>query len=99
MGILFEAAGRVGDANQAEELDRALVCSSAVGPAVLLKRFSNLAPDGENRIERRHRLLEHHADIAAPNFAHLRIRELHEVAAEEANLAARDSPGRIRNQA
>src|SRR5262249_36259428 len=46
-----------------------------------------------------HRLLENHADVAAPNFTHLRLRQLHEIAAGEENLAARDPPGRIWDQA
>ena len=33
------------------------------------------------------------------NFTHLRVRQLHEIAAGEDNLAARDPPRRIRDQA
>ncbi len=99
MRILLEAAGRIGDADQAEELDGALVRRSGVGAAVLLDRLGDLPADGENGIQRRHRLLEDHADIAAPNFTHFLVGELHEVAAGEENLAARDPPWRVRDQA
>src|SRR5262245_30760446 len=97
--ILLETAGRIGDADQAEQLDGALVRRGTIGPAVLLECLSDLPTDCENGIQRRHRLLEDHADVAAPNFTHLRVRQLHEIAAGEENLAARDPPGRIRNQA
>src|SRR5215470_19729966 len=43
--------------------------------------------------------MEDHADVAAPNSLHLRVRQLHEIAAGEENLAARDPPGRIWDQA
>ena len=78
----------------------ARLCAAArIGAAVLLERLGDLPADGQNGIQRCHRLLEHHADVAAPHFAHLRVRELHEVAAGEQDLAARDPPGRIRDQA
>ena len=97
--ILLEAAGRIGDADQAEQLDGARVRRSAIGSAVLLERLGDLPADGENGIQRCHRLLEDHADVAAPHLAHLLVGELHQVAAGEQNLAARDPPGRIRDQA
>ena len=49
--ILLEAAGRIGDADQAEELDGALVRRSGIGPAVLLKRLGDLPANGENGIQ------------------------------------------------
>jgi hypothetical protein len=36
--------------------------------------FADLVADGHERIERRHRLLENHADIAAAHLAHRRAR-------------------------
>src|SRR5262249_44507856 len=81
------------------ELDGALVRRGTIGPAVLLECLGDLPTDCENGIQRRHRLLEDHADVAAANFTHLRVRQLHEIAAGEENLAARDPSGRIRDQA
>src|SRR5262249_34940688 len=97
--ILLETAGRIGDADQAEELDGALVRRGTISPAGVARRLGDLATDCEDGIQRRHRLLEDHADVAAPNFTHLRVRQLHEIAAGEENLATRDPPGRIRDQA
>src|SRR5207302_4863193 len=59
----------------------------------------DLPADGEHGVERSHRLLEHHADVAAAHLAHLFVGKLHEIAAEEAHLAAGDPPGWIRDQA
>src|ERR1051326_1890304 len=99
MGILFEASLRVGDADETEQLDRAPVRRGAVGAAMLLQGLGYLPADGEHRVERGHRLLEHHADVAPAHLAHFFAGKLHEVAAEEAHLAAGDPPGRIRDQA
>src|SRR5262249_56616178 len=78
--ILLETAGRIGDADQAEELYGALVRRGAIGPAVLLERLGDLPTDGENGIQRRHRLLEDHADVAAPNLTPRPRRQLHATA-------------------
>src|ERR1043166_3527205 len=99
MGILFEASLRVGDADETEQLDRAPVRRGAVGAAMLLQGLGDLPSDGEHRVERGHRLLEHHADVAPAHLAHLFVGKLHEVAAEEAHLTAGDPPGWIRDQA
>ena len=96
--ILLEALG-IGDADEAQQLDRAPLRRGEIGAAMLLDRLGDLPADGQHRIERRHRLLEHHADVAAPNFTHLRVPELHEVAAVEEDLSAHDPPGRVRDEA
>src|SRR5215471_8359277 len=49
------------------------------GAAVLLEGLGDLPADGEHRIERGHRLLEHHADVAAAHLAHFAVGKLHEV--------------------
>ena len=73
--ILLEAPRRIGDADHVQQLDRAPVGRRAVGALVLLQRLGDLPADGEHRIERGHRLLEHHADVAAADRAHLASRE------------------------
>ena len=99
MRILPQPALGIGDADQAEQFDRAPVRRGGVHAAVLLQRFGDLPADGEHRIQRGHRLLEHHADLAAAYFAHLCIRELQDIAAGKANLTACDASGRIGDQA
>ena len=72
MRILLQPALRIGDADQAEQARCARRCGRrAVRAAMLLQRLGDLPPDGQHRIERGHRLLEHHADLAAADLAHL----------------------------
>src|SRR6266542_4739671 len=58
-----------------------------------LGRLGQLAADGEDGVERRHRLLEDHADLPAANRAHVLVGELEEGASLEAYLAADDASG------
>src|SRR5262249_15541350 len=60
-------------------------------------RLRHLVADGEERVERRHRVLQDHGDPLAADAAHLRIRLLQEVLALEQDLSAHD-PGRRRKQ-
>jgi hypothetical protein len=50
-------------------------------------------------VQRSHRLLEDHADVAAPHLADLFVRQAQQVAAVEQHLALRDAPGRVRDKA
>ena len=52
------------------------------------------AADGEDRVQRRHRLLEHHADGAAADGAHRALVEREEIAPVEADATGADVPGR-----
>src|SRR5205085_7701219 len=90
---------RIGDADHPEQLYRALLSRGAIGPAMLLERLGDLPADCQDRVQRGHRLLKDHADIRAPNFPDLLAREPQQVAAVEEDLASRDAPGRIRDQA
>ena len=55
--------------------------------------------DREQRIERRHRLLEDHRDVVAANALHLRFAQTEQVRALEADRAADDAPGRAGDEA
>ena len=96
---VFTWLGRAVDAHQVQQLDRA--CPGGLVSHILVRSqaVDDLTADGNRGIQRRQRILEDHADVAATHFTHLRVRELHEVAAGEQNLAVRDTPGRIRDQA
>ncbi len=72
--------------------------AGAVAAAMLLDRLGDLPADRQHRVERGHRLLEHHADLAAAHLAHLVVGKLHQVAAVEHNLARDDAPRRARDQ-
>ena len=53
------------------------------------------SPDGVDRIERGHRLLEDHRDLVAADLLHLLLGRVEQVPALEADLAADDAPGRV----
>ncbi len=99
MRVLLQPPPSVGDPDQAQQLGRAPVGGFAVHAAVLLQGFGDLSPDGQDRVQRGHRLLEHHADVAAPHLAHFLLGELHQVAPGEQYLAFGDPPGRVGNEA
>ena len=96
--ILVEAALGVGDAHHLQELGRALARGGHVHPQVDQQRLHDLEADGEHRVERRHRLLEDHRDVAPANLAHLVVGELQQVAALEEDAAADDAPGGLREE-
>ncbi len=76
---------------------RSIVFLAGLGFADLLvqdDRFHDLRADGEHRVERRHRLLEDHADVAAADRLHLPLGQPHEVVAEERDAARFDAGGR-----
>ena len=84
--VIVDAIGRFGDADLVEQFDGTF---SGFGPAGLLMehdRLHHLRPDGEHRVERSHRLLEDHADLFAANFAHLRLRQPHQIPPQKRNL-------------
>src|SRR5581483_10327493 len=62
---------------------------------VLAQALGDLGADLHHRVERRHRILEHHADLGTPHRAHLLLRQRREIAALEEHLAfAHDVLGR-----
>jgi hypothetical protein len=61
-------------------------------------RLGDLIADGEHRVERRHRLLEDHADAIAADRAHVLLGQRQQILAGVADAAAGDAPGRRRHQ-
>ena len=61
--------------------------------------LDDLLADGEHRVERGHRLLEHHGDAGAADALHAGIGEFGERLAGEADFAGRDAGRRLRQQA
>src|SRR5207249_3493627 len=55
--------------------------------------------DREDRIERGHRLLEYHADVAAANRAHLVPWQRQQILPAKSDCAGDDAAGRIGNEA
>ena len=59
------------------------------------QRLHDLLSDRQDRIERGHRLLEDHRDVAAAHLAHLLVGEIEQVAALEQDAARGDAAGRL----
>ena len=83
MRILVEPALGVGDADQPQQLDGARARLRLAHAEMDEQRLHDLQADRQDRIERGHRLLEDHRDVAAADLAHLLVGELEQVAAVE----------------
>ena len=97
--ILVEAALGIGDADQAQQLDRARARRRFGHLQVDEERLHDLQADRQDRVERGHGLLEDHRDVAAADLAHFLVRERQQVAAFEQDAAADDAAGGARQQA
>ena len=96
--VLLGAALRVGDANQVEELEHALVDGRLRQPRIVdADGFADLVTHREDGVQRAGRVLENHGDVAAAHAPELRRRQAEQVASVEQGLA-RDDPGRSRWQ-
>ena len=69
--VVVDAVLRVGDADQAQHLDRLLAGVVLGQPTVGPHALGDLPADGEHRVERGRRLLEHHGGVAATHVAQL----------------------------
>ena len=61
--------------------------------------LGDLPPDGQDRVQRRHGILEHHRDAVAPERAHVLRSKGTQVAAFEQDLAAGDPARRVAHEA
>ena len=93
MRILLEAALGLGDADQAQQLDRAPHRRLPADAEMAPHPFGELRADRQQRVERGHRLLEDHRDLAAADRPDLILAERQQVAAGEVD-AALDAAGR-----
>ena len=83
MRILFEPARAVGDADELQQLQRTRLCLLVIHLEMNLERLHHLLADGEHRVERGHRLLEDHRDVAPADGAHLVFGQAEQVASLE----------------
>jgi len=95
--ILLEPALGVGDANEREKLDGARARLRLAHLEMHGERFHDLQPDGEHRVQRGHRLLKDHRDLAPANAAHFLVVEVEKLASLEAYRTV-DDPRRVRRQ-
>ena len=89
MRVLVQALLGRGDAGLLQQLDRALPGSRGTHRQMGLDRLDELLADGEQRIERRQRILEDRADVATADPAHRLVRQVVDAAPVEPDLAAR----------
>ena len=68
--VVVEAAARRRDADQLEQLDGPIDRAATLQLAVRLEHLGQLALDGEDRVQRGHRVLEDHRHAVAPDLAH-----------------------------
>ena len=92
--VVVVAAGRAGDADQAEHLHDPLPGLRLGHAAVQPQRLGDLRADGGDRIERGHRVLEDHADVDAADAPQGRLVQRHQVDPVEEDLPADDLPAR-----
>ena len=88
MGILVHAQLRPLDLHLCQRIDRPavrfLVAEIRSGEA---DRLDNLIPDGEHRVQRRHRLLEDHRDVSAAHLHQLVLGQPQQVARRRSRLS------------
>ena len=97
--VAVEPLLRRGDADQRQQLDHALARLGLGEAEVGAQRVGDLVAHREHRVQRAHRLLEHHGDAPAAQGAHLGVALVEDVAALEQHAAARDLAGRVGDQA
>ena len=97
--VVLEPLRGTWDPHLLHQLDRLLVRLLLRHVVVAPDRLGDLRPDRQRRIERRHRVLEDHRDLAAADVLELTLGELGQVAALEEHLAGDDLRRGLRDQA
>ena len=82
----------------AEQRRRALRERAAAEPVVRGDRLAHLHADREHRVQRAHRVLQDHGDLAAADALHLALALREEIVAVEQDLAADDARRRPRRE-
>jgi hypothetical protein len=95
VGIGFDAAGSIGDADGAQNLDAAGACGRVAKALVCGDGQPHLGFDGQDRVERGRGVLKHHGDFAPAHRAQGGMREADQFAAIELHRARDDAAGRI----
>src|ERR1700747_889903 len=98
MRVAAEPRFRLGNADLAEQFERARPRHLGSDRVMQLEDFTDLRLDGVERIERSHRLLEDDRNVVAANAAHLALRQIEQFAALEANASRWMRRGRVREQ-
>ena len=99
VGVVRHPSLGRGDSHELQQLDAPAPDVAPLHALVEPDGLADLAADRKHRIERGHGFLENHGDVAAPDLAHLRARDLQQVLPLETNLSPDDLPGGIVDQA
>ena len=86
-GVAVDQHFRLGQADVGQRRDDALAFFGGAQTDVGVEHLGDLVADAHHRVQRRHRLLEHHADTPAAQGAQLVFVELQQVLAVEQNAA------------
>ena len=73
MRIFAHPPRRLRDSDQRQHFNGARLGRFLVEPLVQSQRLADLAADGQDRIEARHRLLKHHRNVVAADRAHFAV--------------------------
>ena len=91
--VVLDAVRRLGDADLAEELDRALHGVAVAEAEVQLEALGHQPLDGQHGVQAGDRVLEDHRDVAAADGAQLGLGQRDQVFAEEVDGAAHGGVG------
>ena len=91
VGVVVDADLGPGDADQRHHLQRLVAGRRLVQVVVDPDDLGDLLADGVHRVERRHRVLEDHRDLAAPDLAQLLFRRQQQIVALPQDLPALDA--------
>ncbi|MNT47961.1 hypothetical protein D3C72_1847180 [compost metagenome] len=98
MRILGQTPRRFGDVHGIEHAQRHRLGRNTLRSLMFADRLCQLRADRHDRIERRHRLLEHHGDIAAAHAAHRAVAQARKLTPFELDTAGGDAQGRLRQK-
>src|SRR5205814_4445357 len=98
MRILLRPLFRGGNSCERQRLDGTIPGLFSTDAGMDPGDFGDLVSDGENRIERRHRLLEDHRDAVATDAAHRVVGKGDEILSLELDAASRFDPSRRLDQ-
>ena len=98
MRIVVHALVGIRNLHQPQHFDRLVERGLARQPFVLAQHLGDLLADGVDRIERGHRLLEHHRDVFCADAIHLARIERSKIATLIEDLPGDDLSGRHRDQ-
>ncbi len=94
--VAVEAGAGLGDADEVEHLDGALLGHRHRDLVVSANGLGELVADGVHRVQRRHRILEDHGDALAPDVASDLVAKADQLLAVEPGRAG--DPRRLRQQ-